>query len=197
MFFNTPSCLNSRPCAGRNLFKRIVSRFLVRMSIRFLLPSINQKLFLKCSMKWHYISTCFEHFSIFGPGLWIHIVLKEYRWVKQQCHAGPPSWSDKAILIFSSPLIWASTCTSIFSRNHIQNSLHQYHLCQQARAPCCWVLGRIHADWCGSEQYCVKKWGEQELDVLILVPLCMGIEMNVVAGRDPWILHMIGNSIRY
>ena len=37
----------------------------------------------------------------------------------------------------------------------------------------------------------------KELDVLILVALCMGIEMNVVAGRDPWILHMIGNSIRY
>ena len=105
MFFNTPR-LNSRPCAGRNLFKRIVSRFLVRMSTRFLLPSINQKLFLKCSMKWHYISTCFEHFSIFGPGLWIHIVLKEYRWIKQQCHAGPPLGHRR---IFSSPLIWAST----------------------------------------------------------------------------------------
>ena len=41
MFFNTPSCLNSRPCAGRNLFKRIVSRFLVRRSAKFLLPSID------------------------------------------------------------------------------------------------------------------------------------------------------------
>lgn len=102
MFFNTP-CLNSRPCAGRNWFKRIVSRFLVRMSARFLLPSINQKLFLKCSMKWHYISTCFEHFSIFGPELWIHIVFKEDRWIKQQCHVRPPSWSDKAILTFSPP----------------------------------------------------------------------------------------------
>jgi len=59
------------------------------MSARFLLPSINQKLFLKCSMKWHYISTCFEHFSIFGPELWIHIVFKEYRWIKQQCHVRP------------------------------------------------------------------------------------------------------------
>ena len=104
----------------------------------------------------------------------------------------PPPGQTRAILIFSSPLIWASTCTSIFSRNHIPNSLHQYHLCQQARAPCHWVLAFTH-----EEPNCVKKWGEQELDVLILVALCMGIEMNVVAGRDPWILHMIGNSIRY
>ena len=159
MFFNTPSCLNSRPCAGRNLFKRIVSRFLVRMSARFLLPSINQKLFLKCSMKWHYISICFEHFSIFGPGLWIHIVLKEYRWIKQQCHAGPPLGQTR-LFFFPTDLSVYMTCTSIFSRNHNQNSLHQYHLCQQARAPCHWVLAFTH-----EEPNCVKKWGEPLLDL--------------------------------
>ena len=120
------------------------------MSARFLLPSINQKLFLKCSMKWHYISTCFEHFSIFGPELWIHIVFKEDRWIKQQCHVRPPSWSDRAILTFSSQLILS--VYMIFSHNH---SLHQYHLCQQARAPYCWVLALTH-----EEPNCVKKWGE-------------------------------------
>ena len=48
-------------------------------------------------------STCFEHISIFGPELWIHIVFKEDRWIKQQRHVRPPSWSDKAILTFSPP----------------------------------------------------------------------------------------------
>ena len=143
-------------------------------------------------------STCFEHFSIFGPELWICIVFKKDRWIKPKCHVRPPSWSDKAILTFS-PLrlhvrvyslatTFQPRCISITFVNKLEPLVVG-----------CWR--RIHADWCGSEQYCVKKcvkkWGEQELDVLILAALCMGIEMNVVASRDPWILHMIGNSIRY
>ena len=61
-----------------------------------------------------------------------------------------PSWSDRAILTFSSQLILS--VYMIFSHNH---SLHQYHLCQQARAPYCWVLALTH-----EEPNCVKKWGE-------------------------------------
>ena len=142
MFFNTPSCLNSRPCAGRNLFKRIVSRFLVRRSAKFLLPSINPHVL---SISQFSDQNCESILSSKRTGGSNKSAMFDPLLVRQ-------GYFD----IFPT----ASTCTSIFSRNHIPTSLHQYHLCQQARAPCHWVLAFTH-----EEPNCVRKWGEPLLDL--------------------------------
>ena len=165
---------------GRNLFKRIVSRFLVRRSAKSLLPSINPHVL---NISQFSDQNCESVLSSKRTGGSNKSAMFDPLLVRQGYFS-----ECLHVRVYSLATTFKIRCTSITFVNKLEPLVVG-----------CWR--RIHADWCGSEQYCVKKcvkkWGEQELDVLILAALCMGIGMNVVVDRDPWILHMIGNSIRY
>ena len=90
-------------------------------------------------------STCFEHFSIFGPELWICIVFKKDRWIKPKCHVRPPSWSDKAILTFSLLRLHVrvySLATTFQPRRISITFVNKLEPFNTWRTQLCWEIGR-------------------------------------------------------